>query len=110
MLKPTFDEIRGPVERFVYIAVMWLAGKGYIGESDTANYVAMVVATVAVIYGYLQNRQKGILESASRVPNTVVVTSQELSDATPKNANILSVDDSQQSVTNAVKLAKGEVS
>jgi hypothetical protein len=105
---PTFDEVRGPVERGVYIGVMWLAGKGYIGDSDTANYIAMIVATVAVIYGYFQNRRQGILKSAARVPNTVVVTSQEMSDATPKNINILSVNDSQESVTNAVKRAKTE--
>ena len=71
----TFDQIRGPVERIIYIALGWFVAKGFIASSEVANYATLVLAIVAAFYGWWQNRPKAILQSASAVPGvTRIVT------------------------------------
>lgn len=70
MRYPTFDEIRGPVERVVYIGLGWLVAKDYITDAEKAGYATLALAAVAVFYGWWQNRPDGIINSAAALPNT----------------------------------------
>lgn len=90
----TFDQIRGPIERVLYVAFGWLVAKGYISNAEVANYMTLALAILAAFYGWWQNRPKAILQSAAAVvgndgKKTVVVASPELADSTPEN-NIVS--------------------
>lgn len=74
----TFDQIRGPIERVLYVALGALSAKGYIGSDQVGNYAALVLGIGAAFYGWWQNRPKAILESASALPE---VTSIKTTDA-----------------------------
>lgn len=64
----TFDQIRGPLERVVLIALTWAVTKGYITSADVATISTAVIAVLAAFYGWWQNRPKAILQSAEAVP------------------------------------------
>lgn len=90
---PSWDQVSGSLDR-VLIALFALAvGKGWISQSDAANYIAILLAIGAGVYGLWVNRQKAIVMAASNIPGTVVVTSKELATATPDQNNIVSNTD-----------------
>lgn len=71
----TFDQIRGPLERIVYIGLGWLVARGFITSAEVGNYATLVLAVAAAFYGWWQNRPKAILQSAEAVPGvTKIVT------------------------------------
>lgn len=74
----TFDQIRGPIERVLYIGLGYVAAKGYIGSDQIGNYAALILGIGAAFYGWWQNRPKAILQSASALPE---VTSIKTTDA-----------------------------
>lgn len=85
----TFDQIRGPLERVVYIALGWLAAQGWITSIEVANYATLILAIAAAFYGWWQNRPKAIAQSAAALPGTIVVTTAAIAASTPE-ANIVS--------------------
>ena len=85
----TFDQIRGPLERLIYIGLGWFAARGYIGSAEVANDATLVLAFAAAFYGWWQNRPTAIARSASAIPDTTVVTTPEIACATPEK-NIVS--------------------
>lgn len=89
----TFDQIRGPVERVVLIGLGWLVAKGYITAAEVAPYATLALAILAAFYGWWQNRPVAVLQSAAAVPETVVVTTPSLANATPDQDNIKSCQD-----------------
>lgn len=89
MLRPTWDQIRGPIERLIYIGLGWLVARGYLTSAEVANWATLILAVAAAGYGWWQNRPKAIVQSAAAIPGTAVVTTPELAKATPEN-NIVS--------------------
>ena len=85
----TFDQIRGPVERVVYIFLGWLVARGFITSAEVANYATLVLAILAAFYGWWQNRPKAVAQSAAALPGTTVVTTAAIAASTPEG-NILS--------------------
>lgn len=98
----TFDQIRGPVERIVYIGLGWLVARGIITSAEVANYATLALAVAAAFYGWWQNRPKAIMQSAAAIEGTTVVTTPALAKATPE-MNIVSNLSSKDSVAAAVK-------
>ena len=64
----TFDQVRGPLERIVYIGLGWLVARGFITSAEVANYATLLLAIAAAGYGWWQNRPKAIMESAQALP------------------------------------------
>lgn len=85
----TFDQIRGPIERVLYVALGYLAGRGIIPSAEVANYVTLFLGIGAAFYGWWQNRPKAIVQSAAALPATTVVTTSALAAGTPES-NIVS--------------------
>lgn len=85
----TFDQIRGPLERIILVALGWLAAKGYISPAEVAGYATLVIGILAAAYGWWQNRPKAIAQSAAALPGTTVITAPAIAAATPEG-NILS--------------------
>ena len=76
----TFDQIRGPVERIIYIGLGWLVARGFITSVEVANYATLILAIVAAAYGWFQNRPRAILQSAQALPKVkkIISTDQEM--------------------------------
>lgn len=70
----TFDQIRGPIERVLYVTLGYLAAKGYIGTDQVGNYAALILGVSAAFYGWWQNRPKAILQSASALSDVKQIT------------------------------------
>lgn len=87
----TFDQIRGPLERVILIALTWAVTKGYLTPSDVSLFSAAGIAILAAAYGWWQNRPKAIVQSAAALPGTIVVTTATLAASTPET-NIKSSD------------------
>lgn len=85
----TFDQIRGPIERVVYIGLGWLVARGYITSSEVANWATLILAIAAAFYGWWQNRPKAVAQSAAAIPGTTVVTTPDIAASTPES-NIVS--------------------
>lgn len=98
----TFDQIRGPVERVIYIGLGWLVARGFITSAEVANYGTLALAIAAGFYGWWQNRPKAIMQSAAAIEGTTVVTTPELAKATPE-VNIISNAATSAAVNAAVK-------
>lgn len=80
----TFDQIRGPLERIVYIALGWFVAKGFITSADVGNYATLILGIGAAFYGWWQNRPKAIAQSAAALPGTTVVTTADIASSTPE--------------------------
>jgi hypothetical protein len=80
MKSVTFDQIRGPLERVVYIALGYLVARGYITSDAVAGYATLVLAIIAALYGWWQNRPKAIMQSAEALPGTqkIITTNADL--------------------------------
>jgi hypothetical protein len=85
----TFDQIRGPIERVVYIGLGWLVARGFITSAEVANYATFLLAVLAAFYGWWQNRPQAIAVSAANA-GMVVVTTPAIAQATPEQPNIVS--------------------
>ena len=79
----TFDQIRGPIERVIYIGLGWLVARGFITSAEVANYATLALAIIAAFYGWWQNRPKAILQSAAALPDVqkVVIGSQAMANS-----------------------------
>lgn len=105
---PTWDQIKGTLDR-LFIALAALAvGKGWISQSDAALYIGVGIALAGALYGYWINRPKAIVQSAAALPNTLVITTPALATATPNEKNIISTDSSKDAITRAVAVAVAE--
>jgi uncharacterized protein YggE len=97
----TFDQIRGPIERLLYIGLGWLVARGHITSEDVANYATLALAIAAAVYGWWQNRPKAIAQSAAALPGTTVVTTPALAQSTP-DKNIISSSVSKEAMAAVV--------
>ena len=80
----TFDQIRGPIERVVYIGLGWLVARGYITSAEVANWATLILALAAAFYGWWQNRPQAVAQSAAAIPGTTVITTPAIAAATPE--------------------------
>lgn len=97
------DQLKGMADRAIAVlATMflnWMVTKGWLGQSDAATLLPALVLLPALAWGYWNNRDKALIQSAANVvdPNTgkkvVIVTSPELAAATPDQNNIVSSTD-----------------
>lgn len=86
---PTWDQIKGIVERLIVVGLTYLATKGYIELQDVATYGPAILALAAAGWAAWVNRPKAIVQSAAALPNTTVVTTPEIAHNTPE-LNIVS--------------------
>lgn len=98
----TFDQVRGPVERLIYVGLGWLVARGYIASEEVANYATLLLGVGAAFYGWWQNRPKAIMVSAAAIKGTTVVTTPDLASSTTQT-NIISNLDSKAAVATAIK-------
>jgi len=96
------DQIKGMLDRALAVLVTmfmgWLVKKGYLGESDAATLAPAIVLLPALAWGWYNNSNKSLLQSAANVvgddgKKTVIVASPELAAATPDQQNIISNKD-----------------
>lgn len=91
----TQEQIKGMAERFAtVVATMLLAKaveKGWISSSDSATLLPAVVLIPSLIYGWLVNRNKSLIQATAAIPGTVVVTQPSIAAATPET-NIVSTE------------------
>lgn len=92
------DQIKGMLDRAAAVLatmlVGWMVKKGWLGASDAATLVPALVLLPSLAWGWWNNRNKALLQSAAGVvgadgKKTVVIASPELAAATPEN-NIVS--------------------
>lgn len=93
----TWDQISGPLDRMVLMALTWAVSKGYITTADVAPFAGAAIAAAGAFYGWWVNRPKAIVQSAAALPGTTVVTTPDLAAATPNQQNIVS--NTEQKVT-----------
>lgn len=94
---PTWDQIKGIVERVVSIglasALSYAVLKGWITKEDAVKYGAdllpLLVMAAASLYAWKVNRPKEIAQSAAALPGTVVITTPAIAHSTPE-PNIVS--------------------
>lgn len=101
------DQFKGMLDRAIAVlATMflgWMVKRGWLGESDAATLLPALVLLPAIAWGYYNNRDKALLQSAATVPGTVVVTTQAMADATPNEKNIVSSSTSLNGIAAAVE-------
>ena len=93
----TWDQVSGPLDRVILMALAWAVGKGFITNADVAPIAGALLALAGAGYGWWVNRPKAIVQSAAALPGTTVVTTPDLANATPNQANIVS--NAEQKVT-----------
>lgn len=86
---PTWDQVKGLIERAVLIATTFLVAKGYITNEMAALAAQFIIPAAGLFYAWWVNRPKAIVQSAAALPNTMVVTTPDLSNNTPET-NIVS--------------------
>ena len=97
------DQVKGMLDRAMTVLVTmflgWLVKRGYIGESDSATLLPAIVLLPALAWGWWNNRDKALIQSAGNVIDpktnkpTIIVTSPEMAAATPGQNNIVSNTD-----------------
>ena len=86
----TWDQISGPLDRIILMALTWAVAKGLITTADVAPFASAALAIAGAGYGWWVNRPKAIVQSAAALPGTTVVTTPDLAAATPNQTNIVS--------------------
>lgn len=97
-MTPTTDQISGMVDRTISGALIGLLGfvlhklvlAGVLADSDVTLLSPMLIILLMAAWGYWTNRPKAIVQSAAALPGTTVVTTPDLSAATPNQVNIVS--------------------
>lgn len=89
---PNWTQISGVLDRVVLIGLTWLASKGFITSADVANYATLILAIAGAGYAFWINRQTNLVNQASNVPGTTVVTTPAIAAALPQN-NVVSNED-----------------
>lgn len=100
------DQLSGVFDRVLAVALTWLltwlATKGYITQGQVAELLPALVILLTAAWGWWVNRDKALIQSASNVPGTVVVTTPELAKATPSERNIISSKSSKETIAATV--------
>ena len=89
---PNWTQISGVLDRVVLVGLTWLASKGYITSADVANYATLILAVAGAGYAFWINRQTNLVNRASSVPGTTVVTTPAIAAALPQT-NVVSNED-----------------
>lgn len=105
---PTWDQIKGIMERLILIGLAGATAAGWIGEGDAETYGPAVLLLIGSIYAWWVNRPKAIVQSAAALPGTVVVTTPDLAKSTPE-PNIVSNITSQVELKGDQQLAEEEI-
>jgi LysM repeat protein len=89
---PNWTQISGVLDRVLLVGLTWLASKGYITTADVANYAALILGIAGAGYAFWINRQTNLVNRASSVPGTTVVTTPAIAAALPQT-NVVSNED-----------------
>lgn len=105
------DMISGAVDRALGMLITWaltyVAAKGYIAQSSIAELTPALVVLIWAAYGAWVNRPKALVQAAANVPGTVVLTTRELSEATPNQENIIPTGASPKKIASVVASTAG---
>lgn len=85
----TKDQISGVADRLLVVLATYMVAKGYITQSQAAEYIPLVLALASAIYGWYVNRPVAIAQSAAALPGTTVITTPDIARATPMEGNII---------------------
>lgn len=89
---PNWTQISGVLDRVILVGLTWLASKGYITSSDVANYATLILGIAGAVYAFWINRQTNLVNRASSVPGTTVVTTPAIAAALPQTNVVSNVD------------------
>lgn len=106
------DQLKGMLDRVGLVLatwfLAWMVRKGWIGSEDSAVLLPGLVLIPALLWGWWNNRDKALIQSAANVPGTVVVTSPTLAKSTPET-NIVSNETSKVVTEASVVTEPGNV-
>lgn len=104
------DQLKGMLDRAIAILatmfLAWMVKRGWLGESDSAALLPLVVLLPSLAWGWWNNRDKALVQAAAAVPGTVVVTTKELATSTPGQQNIVANTASAKVIADVVADAK----
>lgn len=86
----TKDQFSGIADRLAIALVSYAVAKGYVPQAMSADLIQLLVIGAGLAWGWYVNRPVAIMESATAIPGTKVVTTPDLAAATPANPNIVS--------------------
>lgn len=89
---PNWTQISGVLDRVILVGLTWLASKGYITSSDVANYATLILGIAGAGYAFWVNRNSNLVNRASEVPGTTVVTTPAIAASLPQS-NVVSNED-----------------
>lgn len=97
-MTPTTNQVSGMADRTISGALIGLLGfflhklvvTGILAENDVTLLSPILIILLSAAWGYYVNRPTAIVQAAASLPGTVVVTTSDLSDATPNQSNIVS--------------------
>ena len=97
------DQVKGMIDRTILVLATWILSKsvsaGWLSQADSAQLLPALIILPALAWGWWNNRDKALLQSAGNVidPKTnkpaIIVTSPEMAAATPGQNNIVSSAD-----------------
>jgi hypothetical protein len=108
----TQEQIKAMAERAITILFTIFLAKlvrmGWLSDSDSAMLLPFLVILPSLAYAWWVNTDKSLVQSASNVPGTVVVTTKHLAESTPQT-NIVSSTTSRVVTEAEVVTEPGEV-
>jgi hypothetical protein len=94
----TQEQIKGMLDRagavIATLALGYLVRKGWIGDSEVAALTPILVLVPTLFWGWWVNRNKALVQSASTIPGTVVITNPEIANNVPQS-NVISSSSAQ---------------
>lgn len=82
--------ISGGITWLVVDILHRLQTAGYISAGDVSQLSPILILLLLAGWGYYAARPKAIVQAAASLPGTTVITTKTLSEATPKQDNIVS--------------------
>lgn len=84
-----WDQISGILDRVIAVGLTWAVAKGYITQSQAAEWLPLILGVLAAAWGWYVNRDKALVQAAAKIEDTTVITKPELAADTPER-NIVS--------------------
>lgn len=97
-----WTQISGIFDRILIFVGTYAVARGWIGQNEMMQLVALAIGIGGVIWGAYVNTNKSIAQAAAAIPGTVIVSTPELAKATPNESNIISSNSSKEAIGAAV--------
>lgn len=84
------DQITGLLERGVTVLLTYIVAKGWIDMEIATELGPILIGIISLVYAWYINRPKMLIQSASQVPGTTIVTKPEI--ANELGPNVVSAE------------------